>query len=247
MCIMALYDRTLTNSAQPREPHLLQTLSVFLLLDAVFISLFIARDFLLDANHNVGFLQSELWVIDRDGGFPEIYQYLKAAFAAALFGSLFVKQRRAAYLAWFSAFLYVLVDDLFQLHETFGNFLLVNFSLPTIWKIESFLYVEALLWGAVGLLLMSLITYAYIRDPNMRVLSRRLLYLFALLFLFAGLADAAHAFVDRYGSSLSYARGIAVTLEDGGEMLAMSVLATYVFGYYRAATARSRSQTFFGP
>ncbi len=244
---MTSRDRTLTNSTRPKESYFLQTLLVFLLIDAVFISLFIARDFLLDANYNIGFLRSDFWEIDRDGGFPEIYQYLKATFAATLFGSLFVKQRRAAYLAWFLAFSYVLVDDLFQLHETFGNFLLANFNLPTVWNIESFLYVEPLLWGAVGLLLMSLITYAYVYDPKTRVLSRRLLYLFALLFLFAGLADAVHAYVDKYGSSLSYVKGITVTLEDGGEMLAMSVLVAYVFSYYHAATARSKSRPFFGP
>ncbi len=101
---MTLHDTTLTNSTRPKESYFLQTLLVFLLIDAVFISLFIARDFLLDANYNIGFLQSDFWEIDRDGGFPEIYQYLKATFAATLFGSLFVKQRRAAYLAWFLAF-----------------------------------------------------------------------------------------------------------------------------------------------
>lgn len=239
---MALHDRILTSiPAQPKTSYFLRSLFIFLLIDVVFIGLYVARDFLLDANYTTGFLQSGLWEIDRDRGFPEMYQYLKAAFAATLFGSLFLKRRSAAYLAWFLAFLYVLVDDFFQLHEAFGNFLLANFNLPTVWRIESFLYVEPLLWGAVGLLLMSLITYAYIYDPKTRVLSRRLIYLFALLFLFAGLADAVHAFVDRYGSSLSYVKGITVTLEDGGEMLAMSVLVAYAFSYYRTVAARYKN------
>ena len=182
-----------------------------------------------------------MWLVERDGGFPELYGYVKMLLATLLLLHLYVRRRGVVYLGWFTALLFVLLDDAFQLHEAFGNALLAKYALPTLLGVDGFLYVEAILWGAVGLSLANLIVYRYLRDPATRALSRRMFGLFLLLFLFAGIADALHASVDRFGSGLSYALGITTTLEDGGEMLALSLVLAYVFNYYKRALRVSGS------
>lgn len=210
-------------------------LAVFIALDLIFIGLYITRDFLLETPYQ-GFLRSERWLIERDQGFPELYQYLKVFLAAALLYQLYLKRRSATYFAWFLTFLFVLLDDALQLHEAFGNFLLANFSLPTIVGVDSFLYVEALLWSLIGLPLLGLIGYDYLQTATTRTVTRRLAYLFVILFLFAGLADALHA--SGLGSNFSYGKGITTLLEDGGEMLAVSFMVTYIINHYLAVRQR---------
>lgn len=236
-------DNPLTKGSKaPGGNHIFFWALCFLLLvDAAFISLYVARDFLFDTSFG-SILSSDLWLLEKDGGFPEIYQYVKTFVAAALLFGLFKARRNATYLAWFLALCFVLLDDVLQLHETFGNFLLANYQLPTIAGIDSYLYVEAILWAIIGLPLMALLIYGYFRDVSTRMLSRRITYLFIVLFLFAGIADGLHAFIARFGSSLPYVKGLTAILEDGGEMLALSLMTAYIIGYYVSATEPLRTR-----
>ncbi len=194
-----------------------------LCLDAIFIGLHVARGFLLYAGYDIGLLTSDLWLLERDRGLPETFQYLKALSAAVLLWRLFRQHRNFAYSGWALAFLFVFLDDVAQLHEVLGDYLEAQLELPTVLGVDDFLYAESLLWVIIAALLTAFIGYAYVREPATRNLSRRLFYLFGFFFLFAGLADAVHASVDASGSGMRHV-GVATIVEEGGEMLALSLL-----------------------
>lgn len=226
---------------QTRNAFLNPVLLSLLCMDAVFIGLHVAQGFLLHAGNNIGFLASDLWLLETDRGFPEVFQYIKALSAALLLWRLFRSHRNFAYSGWALAFLFVFLDDVSQLHEVFGDFLLAQLELPTVLGVDSFLYVESLLWVIVAALLTIFIGYTYVREPATRILSRRLFCLFGIVFLFAGLVDAVHASLDASGSNLLYV-SVATVAEDGGEMIALSLLVTCVIVHCAEARAGRRAQ-----
>lgn len=211
-------------------------LITLLLIDVLFIGLYVVRDFLLDAGANVGFLESDRWLIERDRGFPELFQYLKTVFAAALLFGLAVRYRSAVYAAWGLVFAYIFFDDTFRLHETVGLALGTEFEPPNVLGITSISYLEALPWGIVGLVALGLVAYGKLRNHTGRLLSRQLVGLFTLLFLFAGVVDAAHIYVEGLSARPSYLLGAVTVLEDGGEMVVLSVIAAWVYRHAGAVS-----------
>ena len=233
---MATADNLMTkySGSVGRKTGFYKILAFFVMVDLAFIGLFVARDFLLDTPYG-GFLRSEMWTIEEDRGYPEIYQYIKILLTVVLFCLIYFRRQNIAYLTWLPILLFVLFDDALQLHETFGTFLLTNFELPTVLGVSGVLYAEALLWLAVGLPLVGVVAYGYLRNPSTRTLSRRMASIFLGLALFAGVLDGLHTFVERSGYTSGYARGVTATIEDGGEMLVLSVMVTYVLLYYLKA------------
>lgn len=236
---MTAYDTPLTKTFhRPYQNQFGLLLTALLAVDALFIGLYVARDFLLDAHLNIGYLASDRWLIERDRGFPEFFQYFKAIFAATLLLGLAARYRSAVYTAWGLVFSYVLIDDAFELHEAFGHLLLATLELPVVPGVGGYLYVEALLWGVVGSLLAGVAGYGRLRNHAGRRLSRQLACLFALFFLFAGVADAAHAYVDTLSTRPSYLLGAVTILEDGGEMVVLSVTAAWAYRHASATLPR---------
>lgn len=215
---------------QTRNAFLHPVLLILLCLDTIFIGLHVAHGFLLQTGYNIGFLASDLWLLETDRGLPETFQYIKALSAAVLLWRLFRQHRNFAYSGWALAFLFVFLDDVSPLHEAFGDYLLAKLELPSVLGVESFLYVESLLWVIVAVLLTCFIGYAYVSKPATRTLSRNLVCLFGFVFLFAGLTDAVHTSLDASGSNPLYISVVTV-VEDGGEMIALSLLVAYVIAH----------------
>ena len=212
-------------------------LTTLLLVDVLFIGLYVTRDFLLDAQLTIGFLASDRWLIERDRGFPEFFQYLKTVFAGALLFGLAVRYRSAIYTAWCLVFSYIFVDDASRLHESVGLALHTKFEPPDILGVSSFSYLEALPWGAVGLVAVGLVAYGYLRNHTGGSLSKELMYLIATLFLFAGVVDAAHIYVEGLSTRPSYLLGAVTVLEDGGEMVVLSFITAWVYRHASAASS----------
>ena len=58
-----------------------------------------------------------LFAIDRDGGYGEMFQYIKETWIAMLFFLLAVRERRVLYLGFSMLFLFLFFDDWLQVHE----------------------------------------------------------------------------------------------------------------------------------
>jgi hypothetical protein len=215
-----------------RESVWLYVALALLAVDLVFVSLSVTRELWLSAGHPAGFLQSISWRLDTDHGFSEIFQYLKAALVTVLLVSSFFALKAKTYIAWSFAFLYIIFDDAYHVHESFGKLVLETSTLPPIFGVEGFFYADVLAWAVVGLSLTLVLGFLYLQEPETRKFTRRMAYLFALLFVFAGIVDGIHGAVFVSGLLLPSADVAIVAFEDGGEMIVLTAITAYVLHHY---------------
>ena len=155
-----------------------------------------------------------------------MYQYLKFCWIVALLLLTAWKNREWRYLTWGTVFLYFLADDSLQIHEQVGLLIGPNFSfLPTFGlRLRDFgeLAVSA---TAASLLLIPLL-FAYRGSPQVfRKTSQDIVLLVLPLVFFGVVVDMAQVAIK--GSwQVSF---ILEVIEDGGEMLSVSLLAWYFF------------------
>ena len=194
------------------------------------------RESWLGAGQPAGFLQDPSWRLHTDRGFSEIFQYLKAALIVVLLVRLYFTLRAKAYLIWSVAFLYLIFDDAYHVHESLGKLALDTLPLPRIFGVEGFVYAEMLAWAGLGLLLAFCLGYLYRKERETRRFTRRLTYLFALLFVFAGVIDGVHEAASALSVGLASTEVALVAVEDGGELIVLSVMVAYVLVHFLQVT-----------
>jgi len=171
-------------------------------------------------------IEGRVYALDYDRGHAEFYQYTKALWIVALLAALTVRSRARGYLAWMAVFALLLVDDAMAAHERLGARL--GNALPSIGfaGLRPHDVGEAVVAAAMGALVLGLLARSWRRgDAAFRHASGRLvLLLLALLFFGVGI-DLLHALA-RFDAALG---PWLLIVEDGGEMLTLSVIVWYVF------------------
>ena len=197
-------------------------LSLLIIADILFITLHILHSY-------SGFFQDHEYSLDRDRGFSEVFQYLKQFWVAAMFLWLFINKRRTLYLIWSLLFAYLLIDDSFQLHERLGIVVANYLEYTHMLKLSPKDFGEFTVFISSGLFFAVLIGVAYIYSANnIKKICRDLILMLALFTFFGVVVDAIHAMAEQ--TTLEVVIGI---VEDGGEMLVMSVICWYVFRLLR--------------
>ena len=188
---------------------------ILLVIDALFIS--------ADVLRHVEMLHDPRFAVTTERGFGEWFQYAKAATIVLLL--LTAPSARAGARAWASLFAYLLLDDAFEIHETLGLKLAARVSLPAIGSIRPGQVGELVLYVAIGLIFAVALGLA-LRHGDRRswALCGALALPFALLVFFGAVMDVVHSLLR--GHSYRYAAGV---IEDGGEMVAMSLLAAMAY------------------
>lgn len=162
--------------------------------------------------------------LGQDGGYPEIYGYLKYLLVAVLFEAIRRDTQHNSWFAWTLVFLVFLLDDALQVHETLGGLVAaeLHFSPPFNLRLQDFGELAAA--AAQGFVLLAVVSWAYCRGSRtFRKVTHDMLLLVALLVFCGVFADTAHmAFEDR-----SLASGAVGIVEDGGEMIAASLMLWY--------------------
>lgn len=163
--------------------------------------------------------------LEVDRGFSEVFQYIKEYWIALAIGFLALRSRSVLYGVLAALFLYVLLDDAAKLHEKFGAVLSQRLGL------SDFLGVQAQDWGELGfysgiaLFFVGLIALAYrTGQAAAKRMTRQLLLLLCMFACFAVGLDLLHSAI-----RVPALDPVLVALEDGSELIAMSVIATYVF------------------
>jgi hypothetical protein len=161
--------------------------------------------------------------IEADRGYAEVFQYLKEYWIALLLGFVALKKRLFPYLSWCVVFFYLLLDDSIGIHERAGFFLgqLGLFNQ---------LYLNATDLGevtasvmAASFLLFIIATAYRSGDRLFRQVSRNLIKMLVALGLFGVVVDLVHNAV-----KFPVIQPLLGLLEDGGEMVVMSVIASFV-------------------
>lgn len=195
----------------------------------VLLVMLLAADVLLIVGHilflTTSFVQDINYSILTERGFGETFQYLKSFWLVLLFGWLVLLTREKGYLAWAAVFGYLGLDDLQEIHEEIGNDLAVRYEFTEFLGQRPRDLGEMIIFGVAGAVLLSLLAIAYWRgSETFRRRSKTLVKLSALLVFFGIGVDAVHIlFLESAGDDPLGA------IEDGGEMIALSVVCWYTF------------------
>lgn len=160
----------------------------------------------------------------KERAVPEVIGYVFTAWAAGLALYLAFVHRQAVLAAWSAVFAVLLADDYLMLHERMGKVVFVTFGIPHPYS-QPF---GELGWlGGVGLVLVTAVALGHrFATPGWRAASRVLVVLLGLLVLCGVVIDAVHAFVP----NVKPWNVIFIVLEDGGELLLLAVVVTFLYG-----------------
>jgi hypothetical protein len=161
-------------------------------------------------------------LLTTDGGYAEIYQYLKKTFIIIILAVTGIKSRSSIYFMLALIYGYILLDDVLRIHETVGGLYLGGFihKFYPDSSIDQYHLGQILYALPVSLFFLILIWIFYPRNSPE---SNKIKTILALLFFFAFAAigiDALQSFISFKGSGI---------IEDGGEMIVISFTAWYVY------------------
>jgi len=161
----------------------------------------------------------------KDRGYAEVFQYIKEYWIGLLFLYLAIKRRNFLYLSWSLLFGYLLLDDSFQIHEKLGSKVGSYFEFSPMLGLRAQDFGELIVSASFGSGFLGLIglTY-YFSDSSIKRTCRCLLVMLLVLVFFGIVMDMVDIMVKSPVWS-----PILGTVEDGGEMLIMSVIAWFVF------------------
>jgi hypothetical protein len=193
--------------------------------------LLVAVDFIFIAVHVLHdwspWLAGGHFSMDSYNGLASIYQYIKQIWLAACLALAFLQTRSNAFAGWTLLFAFLLLDDALELHEHFGRLLAASLGLPAILGMRPADLGEISVAAAIGCVALALVWITFRRGgSDSREVSADLMCLLAALALFGVFFDTLHTIT--YFNAPSVTKFFAL-IEDGGEMLVVSVITAYVF------------------
>lgn len=188
-----------------------------------------------------GVVADPRYAIALEGGYGELFQYFKALLIAGLLLGLVPRLRGATF--WGVVFLVFFADDALGLHESAGVWLADRVRLPVLRATLPEQVGEAVVVSAGVLALAAGAAWIHWRGGGpARMLSAALAPGLLLLLFFGGGIDLVHSMMRDHP-----VREVLGLIEDGGEMLAMSLLTATVWGYTSVAGQGMRVGGFGSP
>ena len=178
---------------------------------------------LLHCFHLKHFLSNILFSIEKDFGYAEIYQYIKEYWIIVLLFMLAIKRDYIIYFAWTLLFIYLLCDDSLRIHEKFGHYLADYFEFKPMFQLRAQDFGELAVSIFFGFLLFTFIGISYLFSDNIAKQISKHLFILIMFLAFFGIV------IDMLQIAISWGTAIWGLIEEGGEMLTMSVITWYVF------------------
>ncbi|MDJ0703373.1 MAG: hypothetical protein QNJ46_08840 [Leptolyngbyaceae cyanobacterium MO_188.B28] len=199
------------------------TASFFLILlfsaDLIFIFLHLLHVF-------SSILKNNLFSISIDFGYPEVYQYIKEFWMIILMFFIFFKSRQIGYFIWSILFVYLLCDDALQIHEKVGSIIASNLDFNPLFGLRAVDYGEIAVTAIAGAFFLSFIGLNYLQGSSTFKRVTQDLFLLLLMLAFFGIfTDMLHVAV-LPGKKINSIIGV---IEDGGEMIVISLMTWYIF------------------
>ncbi len=188
-------------------------------------------DLFFAAAHVIAYLSGALyrypqWNVEREGSYPEIYQYAKWASISLSCCYLLFRRRDAVYAALAMIFVYFLLDDSIAIHETVGGWLSSLFGSERTWRLRPQDFGEIAVVAAAGSVLIAAFMFSYMRSRGpARAFARQTGVLIAMLALFGIVIDMLHSAMLVGALGETALNPALALLEDGGEMVIASIIA----------------------
>ncbi len=165
-------------------------------------------------------------------GFGETFQYLKEGWIALALILVAIRAANGLYAGWAVLFGFLLVDDLFAARERLGKLIGFEFEFGRVLGLRPQDLGELIIIGLAMLVLGIPIAVDYFRgDFRARSFWRSMVPLLVALAAFGVLFDAIHVAL-RSDPSWDVIFG---TIEEGGEMIVMSLILRLVFQTWHAS------------
>jgi hypothetical protein len=177
-------------------------------------------------------LDNDKFSIGIDNGYAEIFQYVKFASVIILMTLILKKTGKRSYLAWILIFLYMLIDDSIRIHDRFGSYIALNLDFNPPFGLRLLDIGELVVSAIAGLILIPVIVFTYIKGNILfKKNSENLIALLCLLVFFGIGMDMIHMMIiDKVPDNLLRGvNSILGLLEDGGEMIAASLILWYSY------------------
>jgi hypothetical protein len=176
-------------------------------------------------NLYTGLLNSSLYMLTRDRGYAEFFQYTKELWITVMFLILGIKKKQGIFYVFSLLFLYLLIDDSFEIHENFGRVIADIFNIQPWMGLRAVDFGELIVSGLFGLLfLTALILFFILSDQISRQIALYMVMFFVLLGFFGVVMDMVAVMVGQRGTTR-----VLEMIEEGGEMLVMSVITWFVY------------------
>ena len=196
----------------------------------VLLALLLSADVVFVLFHLVLGSHQALFNLGTDRGHSEVFQYIKEYWIAIVLFVMCWRTREGIYGAWALLFAYLLCDDALLIHERVGLAWQSMFA-PTL-GLRARDFGELAFSGSMGLGFLALIAFFHLRcSSSAKSVSRTMAVLLGVLVFFGVVVDMVHV------AAYPVIRGLTV-VEDGGEMVTMSVLASYVVHLLERARQR---------
>lgn len=164
--------------------------------------------------------------INQDQGYAEIYMYLKELWIIILLIFILIKTKIVGYSAWILLFLYILLDDSLEIHETLGGYIASQLNFSAFLGLRPQDFGELSVSALAAVVLFSLLLLFYISgSKSYKHVTKNIFLLFLALVFFGVFIDMLNMMI-KIGWEADY---IFAAIEDGGELMVMSLLLYYVY------------------
>jgi hypothetical protein len=168
-------------------------------------------------------LQTSLFDITVDRKLPEIFQYLKFIAICLFLQHGAAKQSQWRFYPWILFFTYLLLDDSIKIHEKCGKLLAKLPDSTPSFGLSMHSFSELAVSVIAGSILIIPLLWAYLSGTRtFRAISHHLVLLVGALIFFG-------VVVDNVGLFRTHSALLNDLIEDGGEMIAASLITWYAF------------------
>lgn len=170
--------------------------------------------------------RSELLSMSVPGQLPDVFQYAQELAIVILLLSAFIIRERLAYAIWAVAFSYILVDDIFELHERVGYYLAQSLDFPEIIGLPPGEVGQMLFLAVMGLILFTVAILLILTHTGQ---ARQVSVSLTLLLLAGAFFGVGVDLVQGFVMEIRGISGLVKITEDGGEMLIMALGVWYTY------------------
>lgn len=178
-----------------------------------------------------GYFADPSYSIGIERGFGETFQYIKAGWVVLMLAILAVRMRGLLYACWAVFFGLLLADDLFIVRERIGKGIGLEHDLGPLFGLRPQDIGELIVIGVFAALLVVPVLLAQIlAGADARAFGRSMVLLVVAFIAFGGVLDIIHAAVVSHPSWAN----VLGTIEEGGEMIVLSLIVRFVFQTWHA-------------
>ncbi|MFS4468979.1 hypothetical protein [Maribacter sp. 2210JD10-5] len=165
-------------------------------------------------------------LITVDQSIPEFFQYVKYLLIIVLLIKIIHAAKRFQFISWAFFFLILFVDDSIGIHENAGIFLSEKFNFNSMFGLRAEDIGELLYTGLIGFIIIIAFVASFLKGDKMFKRNSIDLSILIFFFLLFGVGfDMLHQILSS-SSKLNFLFGM---IEDGGEMIMMSIILWYIY------------------